>query len=324
MGRGGAVAADVADYSGKLSEIASGEGGTAAVCNCPGHADLFSAPPQQVRLPVSTSNADLEAFLAEDELRHITPLKMLALFRDHMRTVPISANGERAFLLLMPRSASQWDTANYPDATLVIFPVLTAVHSDAMIAACVHAILFSAAADRFVVKTCERDLIAALRSALPTLSYQRALCTFIPTDEAAFGFVNQTDLPLGVQSTARIPSEAYPLLAAHDVYGQRELETMFADGSARCLLSRVESTPVAIALSFPNSPTLHEIGSLYVSPPARRAGHASALVRAALADNASRGLRVRYVVDATNTPSISLAKRCGLHEVMRLEHWLSA
>ncbi len=306
-----------------MSEIASGEGGT-AICICPGQADLISTPPQQVGLPVPTSNADLEAFLVADGLRHITPLKMLALFGEHMQIVPISANGERAFLLLMPRSASLWDTANYRDATLVIFPVLAAVQTDAVLAACVQAILCSAAADRFVVKTCERDLIAALRSALPTLSYQRALCTFIPTDEAAFGFVNPADLPSDVQSTAHIPPEAYPLLAAHAVYSTRELETMFADGSARCLLSRVNGTPVAIALSFPNSPTLHEIGSLYVSPPARRAGHASALVRAALADNASRGLQVRYVVDATNAPSISLAKRCGLHEVMRLEHWLSA
>ena len=98
---------------------------------------------------------------------------------------------------------------------------------------------------------------------------------------------------------------------------------MFADGSARCLLRLVGDTPVTIALSFPNTQTLHEIGSLYVSPPARRTGHADALVRAALVDNASRSMRVRYVVDATNVPSITLAKRCGLREVMRLEHWLA-
>ena len=241
-----------------------------------------------------------------------------------MRIVPIRANDEHAFLLLMPRLASLWDTTNYPDATLVIFPVLAAVHSYAMLAACAQAILCSAAAERFVVKTCERDLIAALRSALPTLSYQRALCTFIPADEAASGFVSSADLPSRVQLTAHIPPEAYPLLAAHDVYGKRELETMFADGSARCLLSRVDDIPVAIALSFPNSRTLHEIGSLYVASPARRAGHACALVRTALADNASRGLQVRYVVDASNSPSINLATRCGLREVMRLEHWLAA
>ena len=103
---------------------------------------------------------------------------------------------------------------------------------------------------------------------------------------------------------------------------------MFADGSARCLLrfdgDEADRHPVAIALSFPNTPTLHEIGSLYIAPQARRAGHASVLVHAALADIASRDLATRYVVDATNAPSIELATRCGLREVMRLEHWLSA
>ena len=271
-----------------------------------------------------TSTVEFEAFLAADELRHITPLKMLALFRDQIRIVPICAGDERAFLLVMPRSASQWATAKYPDATLVIFPVLAAEPSTAMLAASVQAILFNAAGDSFVVNTCERQLIAALRLTTPALTYQRALCTFVPGVEAESGCVRPDDLTSTTQSTDHIPPEAYPLLAAHDVYSKRELETMFADGSARCLLRLVGDTPVAIALSFHNTPTLHEIGSLYVSPPARRAGHAGTLVRTALADTARRGLNVRYVVDATNAPSIDLAKCCGLREVMRLEHWLTA
>ena len=277
---------------------------------------------------MSDATVEFEAFLAADELRHITPLKMLALFRDRMRIVPICAGDERAFLLVMPRSTSQWDTANYPDATLVIFPVLAAEPSNVMLAASVKAILFGTAADSFVVKTCERKLIAALRLATPTLTYQRALCTFVPSTfvpgvEAERQFVSPDNLAPTTRMTDHIPPEAHALLAAHDVYSKRELETMFADGAARCLLRLVGDTPVAIALSFPNTQTLHEIGSLYVSPSARRRGHADALVRAALVDSASRNLRVRYVVDATNDPSIRLAKRCGLREVMRLEHWLA-
>ena len=187
-----------------------------------------------------------------------------------------------------------------------------------------RSILFCAAADSFVVKTRERELIAALRLATPTLTYQRALCTFVPSVEAERQFVSPDNLASTTRMTDHIPPEAHALLAAHDVYSKRELETMFADGSARCLLRLVGDTPVAIALSFPNTQTLHEIGSLYVSPPARRAGHAGTLVRTALADTARRGLNVRYVVDATNAPSIDLAKCCGLREVMRLEHWLTA
>ena len=238
---------------------------------------------------------------------------MLGLFRQHLRVVPIVAGAERAFLMLSPRAVSQWDTAKYPSATLVIFPVLTALPSAAMIDACVCAILENAGAETFVLKSCDLELIAALRAVLPNLSYQRALLTFISNDESGAGFVNPPHVTATVQVTRHIPPEALALLAAHDVYSASELETMFADDSARCLLSfegnAADLHPIAIALSFPNAPTLHEIGSLYVTPYAHRAGRAKALVCTALANIASRNLATRYVVDAINAPSIALAKR---------------
>ena len=267
-------------------------------------------------------------FLNEDELRHITPLKMLGLYREHMRLVPVDVGAEQAYLMLSPRAASQWDTAKYPSASLAIFPVLSASPSAAMIQACVAAIVENAGDETFVVKSCEIGLIEALRSALPALNYQRALLTFTPGGEDGAGFIKPACVKAVVQVTCQIPPNARALLAAHDVYSASELETMFAEGSARCLLTfdgdNAGHHPSAIALSFPNTPTLHEIGSLYVAPHARRTGQASALVRAALADIASRSLAVRYVVDATNAPSVELATHCGLRKAMRLEHWLSA
>ncbi len=266
----------------------------------------------------------LTKFVNEDELRHITPLKMLGLYREHMRVVQIALDGEHAFLMLSPRAASQWDTSKYPSASLIIYPVLSALPSAALIDACARAILENTGTESFVVKSCDLALVAALRALCPALTYQRALLTFTRAANVDDGLVELSrKLPV-IRLTDYIPPEAAALLAAHDVYSVSELKTMFTDGSARCLLSFDGDAPVAIALTFPNTPTLHEIGSLYVAERARRAGHAHALVRAALADVASRGLAVRYVVDATNAPSIELAQRCGLREVMRLEHWLSA
>ena len=271
----------------------------------------------------------LTQFLNEDELRHITPLKLLGLYRERIRVVLVYAGVEQAFLLLLPRAASQYDTAKYPSASLVVFPALSASPSAAMIAASVRAIIDSAGAETFVVKSCELLLIAALRTTLPALSYQRALLTFTPNADDGAVSVGSV-LKSSVRITTHIPPQALSLLAAHDNYSASELDTMFADGSARCLLrfdgdgDEADRHPVAIALTFPNTPTLHEIGSLYVAPQARRAGHASVLVHAALADIARRDLAARYVVDATNAPSIELAARCGLREVMQLEHWLSA
>ena len=273
--------------------------------------------------------ARLAQFLNEDELHHITPFKLLGLYRGRVRVVLVSEGVEQAFLLMLPRAASQYDTAKYPSASLVVFPALSASPSAAMIDTCVAAILENAGADAFVVKSCELLLIAALRAASPELSYQRALLTFTPNAEDGAGSAGSASKS-SVRITTHITPEAGALLAAHDVYSASELDTMFADGSARCLLrfdgdgDEAGRHAVAIALTFPNAPTLHEIGSLYVAPLARRVGHASVLVRAALADIARRGLAARYVVDATNAPSIELATRCGLREVMRLEHWLSA
>ena len=270
--------------------------------------------------------ARLVQLLHEDELRHVSPLKMFGLYREQMRVVAFDVGAEQGFLLLLPRAASHYDTAKYPSASRVIFPVLSRSPSVAMIDACVVAIVKSAGAETFVIKSCELALVSALRAARPALSYQRALLTFTRFSEESAWLASHADVmpPIKLKVTPLVLAEAQALLAAHDVYSASELKTMFTDGSARCLLSVDGEEPVAVALAFPNTPTLHEIGSLYVAPHARRAGHAGALVRAAMADIAGRNLAVRYVVDATNAPSIDLAKRCGLREVMRLEHWLSA
>jgi GNAT superfamily N-acetyltransferase len=265
----------------------------------------------------------LTQFLNEDELRHIPPLKMLGLYREHMRVLPVAVGVERAFVMLAPRAASQWDSAHYPSATQVLYPVLPAMRSQALLDACAQAVVQSVGSESFVVKSCEQLLIEALRQASPELSYQRALLTFTPADDSD-AHPQRGASRTHIRISSMIPPAAAPLLAAHGVYSASELETMFADGTSRCLLGLDGEKAVAVALTFPNTSNLHEIGSLYVAPHARRAGHAGALVRAALTDIASRQLAVRYVVDATNTPSIALATRCGLREVMRLEHWLSA
>jgi len=270
----------------------------------------------------------LESFLHQNELHHITPLKVLGLFGSQLRSVPLRVVDESAYLLWSRRDASQYDSAKYPTAEVVFYPALAEAPSPAMLEVCVRAILDEARRRTFVVKTIEARLFDALRVAAPAarFSYERALCTFTVAGDAAVQSpaAVSTHASHQIRATTTITDEAQPLLDAHNVYSASELRTMFADGNGRCLVSFDGDSAVAVVLSFPNSPSLYEIGSLYVSPAARRRGHASALVRAALADLAARGLAVRYVVDATNAPSIVLAERCGLREVMRLEHWLVA
>ncbi len=253
---------------------------------------------------------------------------MLGLFGSQLRSAPLRVADDAAYLLWSRRDASQYDSAKYPTADVVFYPALAEAPTPAMLEVCARAILDEARGRTFVVKTIETRLLDALRVATPAarFNYERALCTFTVAGDAAVQSPTavSTNASHQIRATTTITDEAQPLLDAHNVYSASELQTMFADGNGRCLVSFDGDRAVAVALSFPNSPSLYEIGSLYVSPAARRCGHASALVRAALADLAARGLAVRYVVDATNAPSIALAERCGLREVMRLEHWLVA
>jgi ribosomal protein S18 acetylase RimI-like enzyme len=276
--------------------------------------------------------ASVTEFLRRDELRHITPLKMLTLFGDALRVVPIRAAASNGYLFVMPIASSQWDRVKYPNAVHSVYVALPVNAGSELIAAAALHVLRETSEESFVIKTIERSLIDALhasRDSRTPLRYQLALLTFTPQHaNAATGSVTADGVNTASANAAcicydHIPNEACALLAAHNVYSETELETMFADGSARCWLRVASDAPVAVALTFANSKMLHEIGSLYVRPDARRSRHAEALVRAALHDLAARGLKIRYVVDAENAASIALAKRCGLREALRSEHWLS-
>jgi ribosomal protein S18 acetylase RimI-like enzyme len=268
----------------------------------------------------------LRDFLEQDELRHITPLKMLAMFGDVSRVFRISANDEHGYVLTMLRAASiQWDNEKYPDATHVVYVALRAHASDALIEATAQCILRETRGEPFVVKTIESRLIDALQaskdSRMPMI-YRLSLSTFIPDESTAIAN-EAAHMQSATHNScyAHVPTAAQELLATHNVYNERDLATMFADGSARCWLRFLNEEPVAVLLTFANTNSLHEIGSLHVHTSARRAGHARSLVRDAIDDLRNRGLSLRYVVDTTNKASIALAELCGLRLALRLEHW---
>lgn len=278
---------------------------------------------------MATDNEHLVERLRRDPLRHITPLKMYALYGAAMRVLPVDgspgANHSEALVLVSPRSVSQYDEANYGDVEWVVMPALPAHPTRDLVATCAEQILAATGRSSFVVKTVEVALVDALRERLGSKrapQYRRALCTF---GWPGGRFCGSPDA--SVVTTSTLQDEALPLLRAHGVYSMGELQTLFADGSARCHLKFAVSADgskdaVSVLLTFPNAPAIHEIGSLHVRPDARRAGHARALLVSALTDLQVRELTVRYVVDATNAPSIALAEAVGLREQFRLAHWV--
>jgi ribosomal protein S18 acetylase RimI-like enzyme len=272
-------------------------------------------------------NIHLESFLLSDTLRHITPLKMLSLYRAHARVISLNVANETGYVLVIPRAVSQYDTAKYPSASRVVFPALNADPSVSLLEAAARVIVDATCDEPFVLKTIDAALVTTLRNALGdsgAMRYARALCSLMPREDFVASYGLQE-----VEISSHISADAQLLLNAHDTYSASELQTMFATGDARCWVRYATPTAgtreaVAVALTFPNTPKVHEMGSLYVQPHARRAGHAQALVHAAAVDLRERDLPMRYVVDAENAASIALAERCGLRETMRLEHWLVA
>jgi len=280
---------------------------------------------------MKTSTEALIAQLQRDPLRHITPLKMHALYGDALRALPVGvtqhSRGAQAVLLIAPRAISQYDQANYANVEWVVMPALPADADGDLVDVVIEQILAATGGASFVVKTIDASVIEVLRSRLcsrRTPQYRRALCTFgwagssPPDPRAAL-----------VSTSPTLPVNALALLQAHGVYSAAELGTLFADGSARCHVrlsapGADKDDAVGVLLTFPNTPVIHEIGSLHVRADARRSGHARALLVAALADLYARGLTARYVVDATNAPSIALAEAVGLREQFRLAHWVIA
>jgi ribosomal protein S18 acetylase RimI-like enzyme len=267
----------------------------------------------------------LRAFLKTDELRYVTPLKMLGLFGDALAAHRVSFLDAHGYILTMPRALSQWASSKYPDAERAVFTALPAIASDELIEGAVRCVLRITEQKSFVVNTVDTSLIARLQRAnddrLP-LSMRLALLTFTPTNELS----HTSDAAINDQSMrcfAHIPPDARSLLKTQNSYSESELATIFTDGTARCWLRYVDESPVAVLITMTNSPSLHEIGSLHVRADARRAGHAQMLVRAALADLRKRGLKARYVVEANNTASIALAEQSGLRLTFRAEHWVS-
>ncbi len=273
------------------------------------------------------SEDDISRFLQSDELRHISPIKMRALFGEDLHAARVNDGDATGYVFTMLREKSQWDTNKYPNAMYVVYAALPPQPSNALVDAAVRCALQLTHGAPFVAKATEQRFIEGIQRAedgRTPLRYVLSLLTFVPSTQRPLALQKfMDDAVASNQIHDTIPQAAREFLAAHNVYSEAELQTLFADGSARCWVRMADDRPVAMLLTFANSPTLHEIGSVHVNHDSRKRGHASALVRSAILDLVSRGLKVRYVVEATNEASIAVAEKCGLTLATRMEHWVS-
>jgi ribosomal protein S18 acetylase RimI-like enzyme len=249
-------------------------------------------------------------YLSQEAMRHITPIKLFSLYADQTTCAWFGKN----LIATVAARESQYDRLTYPHATLVAYPALTADASDSEIRACAEYIASLTATEYVILKTLDERLIAEI-TRRTTCKPQRALATFL-----------RTDIPISIPTFAKVhvepelPRNAQTLVQAHGVYSEDEIKKLFEDGEGRCFWIESASNALAVALSYPTTKTIHEVGNVYVTHEARRQGYARAIVCAAIENLASRGKTARYVVDTKNTASIALATQCGLAEKFRLQH----
>lgn len=247
------------------------------------------------------------AFLKQDPLRNIVPLKMLTAYPTAIETHYHAAGDGAAALLLFPTSAFAYDRATYADLDLVV--ILAATTTEAA-----NGLLPQIPMQkRLIFKLMAsdvRDLLAvhfALQRVTEVLSY---------TSSAVDRFAPHPS----VLTTTQVDERLYPHFAAqgHDA---DELGRYFAGGEARAFTLYQAEEPVAACFTYQNFENIHEIGGVFTIPTERRKGHAQKVVITAVHSLLTRGRRPRYNVHEENRPSVALAEQIGLTPFVTVEHW---
>lgn len=246
------------------------------------------------------------AFLRQDLLRNIVPLKMLAAHPDAIDIHYTNYGNETAVLLLFPTTAFAYDRQSYPEDELI---ALITVTKPALLQLLLPALPRD---QRIIFKLADTTVQTALRQQLP-LTRVTAFHSY--TAPATHLYAPH---PHVVESTT--PDERlYPFFAAQG-HERQDVEEYFAkEGHA---FTRYENGhPVAACFTYQNFETVHEIGGVVTVPTERRKGYAKQVVESAVASLQRRGCIPRYQVHEINRPSIQLAEAIGLQRFVVIEHW---
>ena len=109
----------------------------------------------------------------------------------------------------------------------------------------------------------------------------------------------------------------------HNGYTPAELAQVFADGG-QALALMAGGQLVSVGMIYRNFAYIWGIAGLFTTPAARRQGYAARIVRTAVHLLHQRGYTPRYVVDAANTPSITLAETVGLKRFLTVIHYAAS
>lgn len=251
--------------------------------------------------------------LARDPLHNVVLLKQLLSFPDHVRVHRATGSRGTATLVALDVSASAYDRHAYPDARIAAF--IASDHPD------LTASLLSHLPDRtgIVFKLSRPDDLAAVERRF-AVTRRTAFISFTSSCPVVPALVESEPVARVVSA---LDDATFDLLEAQG-HERCWLEPRLRDGKAfACVLERDDGVASA-CFAFENFAPVWEVGGVLTVPSHRRRGHATRVVRRALAELADRGLTPRYQVEEGNLPSIRLAESVGLVPFVTIAHYAHA
>lgn len=247
------------------------------------------------------------AFLQQESLRNIVPLKMLTAHPAAIQTHFHAGADGAAALLLFPTSTFAYDRAAYADLDLVVILSATALSAAA-------ALIPHIPANRRLILKLMDAAVQTLLAEHFAMQRVTAFLSYTATEAARFAPDPE------VMAAAAVDKRLLAHFAAQG-HDQGEIERYFADGQGRSFTLYQQNAPLAACFTYQNFDTIHEIGGVFTLPSERRKGYARRVVQSAVHGLLQRSLRPRYQVHAENQPSIALAEQIGLTRFVTVEHW---
>lgn len=254
---------------------------------------------------LETDQASIIERLRKEPLTNLVLLKYIQSFRAN--ALQLINGNDSATLVTTDHRYSAWDYKTYPGiATSVLVastnPMLT------------RALLRHMPEEEPIIIKLFNDADRDVYAERYRLERRMAFLSFIgnpqaiPDPEVRIVYTH-SDIPFALFSAQ-----------GHD---QGWLAPMFANGPAFACCITHQNRSIAACFAFHIDAGIWEIGGVYVEPERRGNGLATRLVKTAIAELQRRKLRFRYQVADTNIPSLSLAKKLGLHCYFTGTHYLA-
>lgn len=249
---------------------------------------------------------DVIETLAREPLRNIVLLKHLEAFPDDVRVHQVGGASGAATLVLLRTDASAYDRQAYPD---VEFAALISSDHPSL----TDGLLPYLPRDVGLVFKLMNDADRAVVEAVYPL---RRAASFL-----SFTAASASGLDDGARIT-ELPDDAVLRLFEEHGHAREWLRPLLGSGQAFTSVLERQGQVLAACFAFRNHRQVWEIGGVCTPPEFRRQGHATRVVRTALAELRRRRLTPRYQVHDANEPSIRLAESLGLIRFLTTTHFV--